>query len=90
MAALQVPLLVVACCIVIVGVCHIATECHSSWYEDGGVFYEDDGTEVTFSANPIRVGEVLLSWDGPVWMAVGIALIYGVRKVERRLKVTEP
>jgi hypothetical protein len=89
MAVLQVPLLVVACCLVIVGVCHIAAECHSSWYEDGGVFYEDDGTEVIFSPNPIRVGDVLLSWDGPSWIAVGLGLIYGLWKPECRRKVTD-
>jgi hypothetical protein len=89
MTALQVPLLVVACCIALVGVYHITADCHSSWSEDGGVFYEDDGTEVIFSSNPIRVGDVLLSWDGPVWMAVGIALIYGVWKTGRRWNVTE-
>ena len=89
MAALQVPLFVVAAFFVLVGVYHITRECHSSWYEDGGVFHEEDGTEVRFSPNPIRVGNVLLSWEGPVWMAVGVAFMTGLKRAGRRWNVTE-
>jgi hypothetical protein len=78
MAAFQVPLFVVAGFSILLGAYHIARECHASWYEDGGVLYEDDGTEVIFSPNPIRIGRVLLSWKGPLWMAAGFGMAIGL------------
>ncbi|RBP37400.1 hypothetical protein DES53_114138 [Roseimicrobium gellanilyticum] len=89
MAALWGPLFVVAACFVLVGVYHITRECHSSWHKDGGVFYEDNGTEVIFSPNPIRIGNVLLSWKGPLWMAAGFGMVIGSLVISRRVKLTE-
>ena len=63
-----------AAALVLAGAAEVWRDVYASWYQDGGVFYEDSGLEVIFSPKPIRIGDVLLDWQGPVMFLHGVLL----------------
>lgn len=63
-----------AAALVVGGAAEIWRDVYASWCEDGGVFYEDSGLEVIFSPKLIRIGDVLLDWQGPALFLLGLLL----------------
>lgn len=73
-----------AAALVLAGAAEIWRDVYASWYEDGGVFYEDSGLEVIFFPKPIRIGDVLLDWQGPVMLLLGVLLAAAVHQLARK------
>jgi len=63
--------------LILLGTNLVYCDIYASWYEDGGVFYEDSGAEIIFWPKPIRIGDTLLSWQGPFFLALGLFLAVG-------------
>ena len=70
--------------LVLVGAAEIWRDVYASWYQDGGVFYEDSGLEVIFFPKPIRIGNVLLDWRGPVMFLLGLLLGASAHQLARQ------
>ena len=73
-----------AAALVLAGAAEVWRDVYASWYQDGGVFYEDSGLEVIFSPKPIRIGDVLLDWQGPVMFLLGVLLAAAVYQVSQK------
>ena len=73
-----------AVALVLAGAAEIWRDVYASWYQDGGVFYEDSGLEVIFSPKPIRIGDVLLDWQGPVMFLLGLLLGASAHQLARQ------
>ena len=73
-----------AAALVLAGAAEIWRDVYASWYQDGGVFYEDSGLEVIFSPKPIRIGDVLLDWQGPAMFLLGLLLAASVHQLARQ------
>ena len=73
-----------AAALILAGAEEVWRDVYASWYQDGGVFYEDSGLEVIFTKKPIRIGNVLLDWRGPTMLLLGLLLTSAVHQLQRR------